>query len=243
MVTTAEDLSSSGASWGAPRWTQRMYVSSGGLDHPGLASVVQDRLLPALSPGINVVTVHPRYWSFFTFVIDEFWQLDGPKTTRALNAFLRQRESIYGTACLLCSNHGTDIRQVVGYNKLSHRVGQQPADGDARCASEVAVDRCLSCSARELHRKRATGDLQAAHRPMDAVRGRRSTNRDVGHGVVRAERGFRSNRERGGAKRRLRITASLKPESRDKWRSYRMHFRDLPGRILAELEDMEASGT
>ncbi len=43
-----------------------------------------------------------------------------------------------------------------------------------------------------------------------------------------------------GTRRRLRITASLKPATQDKWRAYRMDFRDLPGRILEELEDMEA---
>ena len=138
--------------WGSRGRTQRMYVSSGGLDHLGSASVVQDRLLPALSPGINVVTVHPRYWSFFTFVIDEFWQLDGRKTTWALNAFLRERESIYGTACLLCSNHGTDIRQVVGFNKLSHRAAV-PVDFDglfdyikARAAGDGQTRALLSTS-------------------------------------------------------------------------------------------------
>lgn len=42
-----------------------------------------------------------------------------------------------------------------------------------------------------------------------------------------------------GAKQRLRITASSKPNSHDKWSPYRMSFPELPGRILALLDAME----
>lgn len=45
-----------------------------------------------------------------------------------------------------------------------------------------------------------------------------------------------------GAHRRLRITASTKPDSVDKWRAYRMPFPDLPARILARLEEAEELG-
>jgi hypothetical protein len=38
-----------------------------------------------------------------------------------------------------------------------------------------------------------------------------------------------------GAKQRLRITASTKPDSNDKWRKFRMDFPELPARILNEL--------
>lgn len=48
---------------GVPYWTERMYRPGGGQDHLGLGSVVTDRILPRLSPAINVLTVHPRYWS------------------------------------------------------------------------------------------------------------------------------------------------------------------------------------
>lgn len=51
-----------------------------GQDHLGLGSVSSDRILPALSPGINVLTVHPRYWSFYTWVLDDFWAADRPRT-------------------------------------------------------------------------------------------------------------------------------------------------------------------
>ena len=48
-----------------PYWTEKMYPPGGGQDHLGLGSVVTDRVLPRLSPGINVLTIHPRYWSFY----------------------------------------------------------------------------------------------------------------------------------------------------------------------------------
>jgi len=35
-------------------------VHKGGQNHPGLGSVSSDRILSALSPGINVLTIHPR---------------------------------------------------------------------------------------------------------------------------------------------------------------------------------------
>ena len=60
---------------GIPYWTESMYRPGGGQDHLGLGSVVTDRILPRLSPAINVLTVHPRYWSFYAFVLSEFWKL------------------------------------------------------------------------------------------------------------------------------------------------------------------------
>ena len=42
-----------------------------------------------------------------------------------------------------------------------------------------------------------------------------------------------------GAQRRLRITASSKLGSHDKWTPYRMPFPDLPGRILSLLRTLE----
>ncbi len=38
---------------------------------------------------------------------------------------------------------------------------------------------------------------------------------------------------------RLRFAASMKPESRDKWSGFRVERRDLPGKILAVLEELD----
>ena len=48
-----------------PQWTEKLYPPSQGQDHLGLGSVSSDQILPKLSPGIVVQTVHPRYWSFY----------------------------------------------------------------------------------------------------------------------------------------------------------------------------------
>lgn len=85
-----------------PQWTEQLYSPVGGQDHLGVGSVVTDRILPELSPGINVLTPHPRYWSFYAFVVDEFWQRDLPRTNRALREFVRRREAIFSIAGHLC---------------------------------------------------------------------------------------------------------------------------------------------
>jgi hypothetical protein len=113
-----------------PMWTQQLYTLKGGLDHLGLASVVQDRILPSLSPGVNVLTVHPRYWSFYTFVVDEFWRRDLPRTSQRFNAFMKRRESIFAISCLWCERHYYDIPQLIGYEKLSKAVSAEPDSYD-----------------------------------------------------------------------------------------------------------------
>ncbi len=95
-----------------PYWTEKMYPPGGGQDHLGLGSVVTDRILPRLSPGINVLTIHPRYWSFYAFVLSEFWRRDLPRTKAALKAWYRPLECIYSVACSLCDgpdHRGTPI--------------------------------------------------------------------------------------------------------------------------------------
>ena len=89
---------------GIPYWTEKMYRPGGGQDHLGLGSVVTDQILPRLSPGINVLTIHPRYWSFYAFVLSEFWERDLPRTRTALRDWYRPLECIYSVACSLCEN-------------------------------------------------------------------------------------------------------------------------------------------
>ncbi|MBN1876920.1 MAG: hypothetical protein JXA33_22050 [Anaerolineae bacterium] len=57
-----------------PQWITKMYLAKTGLDHLGLSSVSSDQILLSLSPGVNVLTIHPRYYSFYTFLLDEFWR-------------------------------------------------------------------------------------------------------------------------------------------------------------------------
>jgi hypothetical protein len=59
--------------WGrdetGPVWGARAFAPKSGQDHLGLGSVSSDRILSALSPGINVLTIHPRYWSFYSWCL------------------------------------------------------------------------------------------------------------------------------------------------------------------------------
>ena len=114
-----------------PYWTEKMYKPGGGQDHLGLGSVVTDRILPRVSPGINVLTVHPRYWSFYSFVLSEFWKRDLPRTKVALREWYRPLELIYSVACSLCE--GTDHRGTpFGTRKVGPLVASQPDGFDPR---------------------------------------------------------------------------------------------------------------
>jgi hypothetical protein len=96
---------------GIPHWTEQMYRSGGGQDHLGLGSVVTDRILPKLSPGINVLTVRPRYWSFYAFVLSESWKRDLPRTSAALRNWYGPLECICSVACTLCGGEDPDSRR------------------------------------------------------------------------------------------------------------------------------------
>ena len=119
-----------------PFWTEKLYRPSGGQDHLGLGSVSSDRILRTLVPGINVLTVHPRYWSFCSFVLDEFWQRRLARTRRSFASFYRPCESIHAVAANLCDRpehekHGP-MRGVVGTDKARPYVAQAPAEFDPR---------------------------------------------------------------------------------------------------------------
>jgi hypothetical protein len=104
-----------------PFWAARAFPPLSGQDHLGLASVGVDRILPELSPGINVQTVHPRYWSFYVFLLDEFWERDLPRTRAAFRDFYRPREAMFSFACHVCEQpeHATLRTGVVGAQRVA----------------------------------------------------------------------------------------------------------------------------
>ncbi len=111
--------------WGwehtGPVWGAKAYPPMSGQDHLGLGSVSSDRILPTLSPGINVLTVHPRYWSFYSFVLDEFWSRHLPRTRAAFRDFYRPREALFSMACHVCDTkeHATVGGNVIGSRRVS----------------------------------------------------------------------------------------------------------------------------
>jgi hypothetical protein len=117
-----------------PQWTEKLYPPSDGQDHLGLGSVSSTKILARLSPGIIVQSVHPRYWSFYLFLLTEFWDRDLPRTRKAYSAFYRPREAIYAIGAHLCDRPehalGVGMRAVIGSEKASGIAQQALADYD-----------------------------------------------------------------------------------------------------------------
>src|SRR5258706_13102508 len=86
-----------------PQWIAKMFPPNEGRDHLGLGSVSSDQILPLLSPAINVLTFHPRYHSFYVFLLDEFWQRNLPRTQSAWVQFFRPRDLIFSIGAHLCN--------------------------------------------------------------------------------------------------------------------------------------------
>jgi len=116
-----------------PQWIAKMYPGKVGRDHLGLGSVSSDQILPRISPSINVLTFHPRYHSFYAFLLDEFWRRDRPRSRKALVEFYRPREFIFSVGAHICDNpeHG-QMQHVVGGQKVSPMVGQHPESYDSK---------------------------------------------------------------------------------------------------------------
>jgi hypothetical protein len=114
-----------------PRWIAHMYAASSGEDHLGLASVSSDQILPMLSPTVNVLTIHPRYHSFYAFLLDEFWRRDLPRSPRAWVQFFRPRDFIYSIAMHLCDRDEHDLTGgVTGSRKTGPIAAREPSTFD-----------------------------------------------------------------------------------------------------------------
>lgn len=120
--------------WGwqetGPVWGARAFAPRKGQDHLGLGSVCSDRMLPSLSPGINVLTIHPRYWSFYSWVLDNFWAAELPRTRIAFRDFYRPREALFAMACHVCDapEHKTLVANIVGSRRVSPRASDAHFD-------------------------------------------------------------------------------------------------------------------
>jgi hypothetical protein len=86
----------------------------------GLVGVLFGQVLPALSPKVVAITAHPRYWSFYAWLLWEFWESDRPKTRSEWERFEFARESLFsiGAAGGLCGHpeHKTVEGGIVGSN-------------------------------------------------------------------------------------------------------------------------------
>lgn len=130
MASSEPNLETWGWARTGPAWGTRAYPPKSGQDHLGLGSVSSDRLLPALSPGINVLTIHPRYWSFYSWVLDDFWAAELPRNRASFRDFYRPREALFSMACHVCTapQHDTLVANVVGSRKVSALASGQSFD-------------------------------------------------------------------------------------------------------------------
>jgi hypothetical protein len=109
-----------------PQWIAKMYAGKVGRDHLGLGSVSSDQILPSLSPSINVLTFHPRYHSFYVFLLDEFWRRDRPRSRQSFIEFYRPREFVFSIGAHLCDRpEHKQVSHIVGGQKASPLASQK----------------------------------------------------------------------------------------------------------------------
>jgi len=89
----------------------------GGRDHLGLTGIDSFGVLAQLLPELNVVTTHPRYQSFYLFVLDEYWKDEKKIASPTEYAkFFRPHEYVHSLACFMCEQptHPAEMSNVNG---------------------------------------------------------------------------------------------------------------------------------
>lgn len=116
-----------------PRWTTELREHTSGIDHLGLGSVSNQQILARLVPDLFVLTVHPGYHAFYSFVLDEYWRRDLPRSRAAWLRFFRSKELIYSIACNLCDHpdYEGDFGNIVGSRKTLALAEEPPRGGYA----------------------------------------------------------------------------------------------------------------
>ncbi|MEZ4711086.1 MAG: hypothetical protein R3A44_28065 [Caldilineaceae bacterium] len=114
-----------------PLWTAPMFPGTSGRDHLGLGSVSSFQILARLSPGVNVLTIHPRYYSFYTFLLYDFWQRDRPRSVTEWVRYFRPRALAYSIACHLSQpSNPNPIGSIMGSRKVAPLVEGGQAEFD-----------------------------------------------------------------------------------------------------------------
>src|SRR5829696_8415354 len=85
-----------------PQWIAPSLEIKEGRDPLGLQTTTQDRLMPLLLPSVLELSVRARYFSFHSFLLDEYRRLRRPADGRSLSTFIKHREWDYGLAVLSC---------------------------------------------------------------------------------------------------------------------------------------------
>jgi hypothetical protein len=112
-----------------PHWTRVSYLDTGGRDHLGMAGVISGRVLPMLSPRVVAATGHPRYWSFYSWLLAGVWEHNSPPLADDWYALEAEWEFLFsvGAAGALCGRieHETVDGGIVGSLKTT-AIGLNP---------------------------------------------------------------------------------------------------------------------
>ena len=87
---------------GAPEWLESTLRITPGRDPIGLTTITTDRIIPRLVPGILALSRRARYFSFFSFLIDDYRRRQLPASNSGLSAFIKRREYELALAVELC---------------------------------------------------------------------------------------------------------------------------------------------
>jgi len=115
-----------------PLWTAPLREQTSGIDHLGLGSVGTQQILVRLVPDIYVLTLHPGYASFYSFVLDEFWRREHlPRTRASWIRFFRSKDLIFSIAGSMCehASYMGEFRGIVGSGRTSGLAEAPPAGG------------------------------------------------------------------------------------------------------------------
>lgn len=95
----------------APKWIEKYGINEGGRDFLGY-EYSGALMLEKLMPGISNITYRIRYYSFFCWVIDQFFKDESiSKTEKNFNAFLKNRSLIFllANGMISAEKSGTNI--------------------------------------------------------------------------------------------------------------------------------------
>lgn len=101
-MTTLADSEAGGLKVPLPAWIKASLEVKEGRDPLGLLTTTQDRLMPALLPGILELSRRARYFSFYAFLLAEYQARHLPADSNSLAAFIKRREWEFGLAVLKC---------------------------------------------------------------------------------------------------------------------------------------------
>ena len=87
---------------GRPAWIQSSLKETLGRDPFGLVTITQDRMAPALVPGLVARSERARYFSFYAFLLSRFSERRLELSEERLDAFIRYREWDMAAAVALC---------------------------------------------------------------------------------------------------------------------------------------------